>query len=132
MPGPPDAAADVLGTKQALVEQVGRARRDTTSPSCWSRWCIPSGAPVGDTYHEDPGKRPEMVLATVERVPPGALRHRHLQAGDPPDRPDDPGPGVGSRKPGRRRSGSNRIDALLDRPWVMLSAGAGPSRSAAS
>ena len=63
----PDAAPDVLEHQRRLVEQVGQACRTHDIAFLLEPLVYPLGPADGaDTYHEDPGKRPEMVIETVE------------------------------------------------------------------
>lgn len=122
----PDASREVLDHQHALVEQVGRDCREHDIAFLLEPLVYPlGGSAAGDSYHEDAGKRPEMVLATVEE-----FRHERygidifkletpIAAGAIVD-PDD-----GSAEAADTQTWFNRIDARLDRPWVMLSAGAG-------
>ena len=121
----PDAAPDVLAHQRRLVEQVGRECRAHDIAFLLEPLVYPLGdTGSADTYHEDPGKRPEMVIATVEE-----FRHERygidifkletpLPAATVPD-PDD-----GTPESVAAQAWFKAIDALLDRPWVMLSAGA--------
>jgi tagatose 1,6-diphosphate aldolase len=82
------------------------------------------GSAAGDSYHEDSGKRPEMVLATVdefrkERYGVDIFKLETPIAAKVIADPDD-----GSTEAAQTQDWFNRIDAMLDRPWVMLSAGA--------
>ena len=121
----PDASREVLEHQHALVEQVGRDCREHDIAFLLEPLVYPlGGSAAGDSYHEDAGKRPEMVLATVEEF----RKERYgidifkletpIAAGAIVD-PDD-----GSAEAAQTQGWFDRIDAQLDRPWVMLSAGA--------
>ena len=59
--------AEVLAYQHDLVERVGRDCRAHDIAFLLEPLVYPLGGSAGgDSYHEDAGKRPEMVLATVE------------------------------------------------------------------
>ena len=121
----PDAAADVLTHQRALVEQVGQACRAHDIPFLLEPLVYPMGDAGGaDTYHEDPGKRPEMVIATVEEFRQERYGIDIFKLETPLPAATIPDPDDGSAAAAEAQRWFGRIDALLDRPWVMLSAGA--------
>ncbi len=121
----PDAAADVLAHQRRLVEQVGAECRRHDIAFLLEPLVYPLGeAATADSYHEDPAKRPEMVIATVEE-----FRHERYGVDIFKLETPLPAPGIADPDSGTPEAEAaqlwfNRIDALLDRPWVMLSAGA--------
>ena len=122
----PDAAPDVLAHQRALVAQVGAECRQHDIAFLLEPLVYPLGeAGHADSYHEDPGKRPEMVIETVEE-----FRHERygidiFKLETPLPAPTIPDPDDGSAAAAEAQAWFRRIDGLLDRPWVMLSAGAG-------
>ncbi len=121
----PDAAPDVLAHQRRLVEQVGQACRTHDIAFLLEPLVYPLGpAEGGDTYHEDPGKRPEMVIATVEEFRQERYGIDIFKLETPVPAASVPDPESGSAEAAATQEWFRRIDALLDRPWVMLSAGA--------
>ncbi len=121
----PDAAPDVLLHQRRLVEQVGRDCRTHDIAFLLEPLVYPlGGSGAGDSYHEDPGKRPEMVLETVRE-----FRHERygidiFKLETPVTAAAIPDPDEGSAAARETQGLFDSIDGLLDRPWVMLSAGA--------
>ena len=121
----PDAAPDVLAHQRRLVEQVGADCRRHDIAFLLEPLVYPLGeASSADTYHEDPGKRPEMVLATVEEFRQERYGVDIFKLETPLPAPTIPDPDAGTPEAAAAQDWFRRIDALLDRPWVMLSAGA--------
>lgn len=121
----PDAAPDVLAHQRRLVEQVGQDCRRHDIAFLLEPLVYPLGdAALADTYHEDPGKRPEMVLATVEEFRQERYGIDIFKLETPLPAPTIPDPDDGTPEAAAAQDWFNRVDALLDRPWVMLSAGA--------
>jgi tagatose 1,6-diphosphate aldolase len=124
----PDASNDVLDHQHALVRSVGDACRQHDIAFLVEPLVYPLGAAgssdEADRYHEDPAKRPEMVLETLDELkkPEYGIDIFKLETPVPVDRvPDPDAAGAESRECQRW---FDAIDARLDRPWVMLSAGA--------
>ena len=121
----PDAAPDVLAHQRRLVEQVGQACRAHDIAFLLEPLVYPLGEATGaDTYHEDPGKRPEMVIATVEEFRQERYGIDIFKLETPLPAPTIPDPDGGTAEAATAQGWFDRIDGLLDRPWVMLSAGA--------
>ena len=123
----PDADPGINAEQQALVEKVGRECRENDLAFLLEPLVYPFADSVSAThdYVEDPGKRPELVIDTVREFahPRYGIDIFKLEtpipAGKVPD-PDSGGPAVAET-----RRWFEAIDRELDRPWVMLSAGAG-------
>jgi tagatose 1,6-diphosphate aldolase len=106
------------------VEQVGRDCRTHDIAFLLEPLLYPLGSEGSSArYEEDAGKRPEMVIDTARE-----FRHERygidifkmespIAANDVPD-PDGPGSAACQRW-------FDELGRTLDRPWVMLSAGAG-------
>ena len=121
----PDAAPDVLAHQRRLVEQVGQACRKHDIAFLLEPLVYPLGdAGQADTYHEDPGKRPEMVVATVEEFRAERYAIDIFKLETPLPAATIPDPDDGTQEAAAAQAWFRRIDGLLDRPWVMLSAGA--------
>jgi len=121
----PDASADVLRHQQDLVEQVGRACREHDIAFLLEPLVYPlGGASGGDTYHEDPGKRPEMVIDTVREFRQERYGIDIFKLETPVTARTIPDPDDGTAAAAEAQRLYREIDGLLDRPWVMLSAGA--------
>ena len=122
----PDAAPDVLAHQRRLVEQVGAECRKHDIAFLLEPLVYPLGAAgSADTYHEDPGKRPEMVIETVREFRQEKYGIDIFKLETPLPAPTIPDPDDGTPEAAAAQAWFGRIDALLDRPWVMLSAGAG-------
>ncbi|HEX8165288.1 MAG TPA: tagatose 1,6-diphosphate aldolase [Beijerinckiaceae bacterium] len=123
----PDADPAVNAEQQALVEGVGRECREHDIAFLLEPLVYPFADQANAThdYVEDASKRPELVIETVREFakPRYGIDIFKLEtpipAKDMPD-PDGSGPAVEEARRAYRE-----IDALTDRPWVMLSAGAG-------
>ncbi len=123
----PDAAPDVLAHQRRLVEQVGADCRAHDIPFLLEPLVYPLGDPgQTDTYAEDPGKRPEMVIATVEEFRAERYGVDIFKLETPLPAPTLPDPDLPSPEADAAQRWFHEIDRRLDRPWVMLSAGAGP------
>ena len=121
----PDAAADVLAHQRRLVEEVGAECRHHDIPFLLEPLVYPLGRESGeDSYHEDPGKRPEMVVATVEEFRQERYGIDIFKLETPVPALAVPDPDEDTKEGREAQAWFRRIDALLDRPWVMLSAGA--------
>jgi tagatose 1,6-diphosphate aldolase len=120
----PDASEDVKAHQRALVEAVGRDCRRHDIAFLLEPLLYPLGAEGrGARYEEDPAKRPEMVIETArefraERYGIDIFKmETPVAAAQVPD-PD----AAGSDAAGHW---FEELGRTLDRPWVMLSAGAG-------
>jgi tagatose 1,6-diphosphate aldolase len=121
----PDASPAVLAYQHALVERVGAECRKHDIAFLLEPLVYPLGGnATGDTYHEDSTKRPEMVLATVEEFRKEKYGIDIFKLETPIAAKVIVDPDDGSAEAAQTQEWYNRIDAMLDRPWVMLSAGA--------
>ncbi|RZI78123.1 MAG: tagatose 1,6-diphosphate aldolase [Variovorax sp.] len=119
----PDASEDVKAHQRALVEQVGRDCRKHDIAFLLEPLLYPLGGEGrGQAYEEDATKRPEMVIDTArefvhERYGIDIFKMESpVAAGQVPD-PD----GAGSPE---CQKWFDQLGQVIDRPWVMLSAGA--------
>ncbi|RYF76928.1 MAG: tagatose 1,6-diphosphate aldolase [Comamonadaceae bacterium] len=120
----PDASAEVNAHQRALVEQVGADCRRHDIAFLLEPLLYPLGGESnGGRYEEDAAKRPEMVIDTArefrdERYGIDIFKMESPIAANAvpdPDGPDSPA----------CQRWFDELGATLDRPWVMLSAGAG-------
>jgi tagatose 1,6-diphosphate aldolase len=122
----PDASPDVVAHQQTLVRAVGAACRVYDIPLLLELLVYPfKGTPGHMTdYAEDPGKHPELVLQSLRDFADPAYGVDIYKLESPllaRDLPDPAGSGPGTR---RAQAVFDRIGDIIDRPWVMLSAGA--------
>ena len=127
----PEAAPGVLAHQRALVERVGRDCRQcdfafVLEPLIYPLGGLQAGGTVSDAYLDAPGRRAELVLAAVEEFQQERYGVDIMQvetpiAADAITNPDD-----GSDASRDAQALFDRIDRLLDRPWVMRSGGAAP------
>ena len=123
----PDAPASVNQAQQEFVRRVGAACAEQEIAFLLEPLVYPlaQDAASATNYVEDPAKRPELVIETAREFakPEYGVDIFKLET-----------PIVGSQLPAPEEESSAmadaqmwfaRMDALLDRPWVMLSAGAG-------
>lgn len=123
----PDADPEINRAQQDLVEDVGRQCRTHDIAFLLEPLVYPFAATDrGRDYHEDPDKRPELVIDTVREFakPRYAVDIFKLESPVPAAAVPDPDAADDAARDTLRWFQS--IDAALDRPWVMLSAGAGP------
>ncbi|VWX61064.1 Tagatose-bisphosphate aldolase [Burkholderiales bacterium 8X] len=120
----PDASEEVKAHQRALVEQVGRDCRRHDIAFLLEPLLYPLGSEGSAArYEEDAGKRPEMVIDTArefrdERYGIDIFKMESpIAAAQVPD-PDGPDSAECQRW-------FDELGRTLDRPWVMLSAGAG-------
>lgn len=124
----PDASNDVLDHQHALVRSIGEECKRHDIAFLIEPLVYPLGASAGagsaDRYHEDPAKRPDLVLDTLDelRKPEYGIDIFKLETPVPVDRVPDPDVATTDSRECQRWF--DAIDAKLDRPWVMLSAGA--------
>ena len=122
----PDASNDVLDHQHALVRAVGDECRRHDIAFLVEPLVYPLGESSGgaDQYHEDPTKRPELVLDTLDELkkPEYGIDIFKLETPLPIATVPDPDLATSGSRACQRWF--DQIDARLDRPWVMLSAGA--------
>lgn len=120
----PDASKEVNAHQRALVEQVGADCRRHDIAFLLEPLLYPLGGESnGGRYEEDAAKRPEMVIDTArefrdERYGIDIFKMESPIAANAVPDPD------GADSPACQRW-FDELGAMLDRPWVMLSAGAG-------
>lgn len=120
----PDAPASVNAAQQDFVRAIGAACRAQEIAFLLEPLVYPlEGDP--DAYVEDPGKRPEMVIDTVREFAKPEYAIDIFKLETPIAAATVPDPDGGGSDVADTQAWFGRIDALLDRPWVMLSAGAG-------
>jgi tagatose 1,6-diphosphate aldolase len=114
----PDAAREINEEQRALVEKVGRECREHDLAFLLEPLVYPfkGAANASHDYVEDKTKRPELVIDTVREF---AKPETPVPADQVPD------PDAGGAAAAETRKWFEAIDRELDRPWVMLSAGAG-------
>jgi tagatose 1,6-diphosphate aldolase len=123
----PDAPAEVNAAQHDFVRRIGQACQEQEIAFLLEPLVYPldqDGAAAG-SYIEDPGKRPDLVIETVREFakPDYAIDIFKLET--PVAANTVPAPEEESSAVADTQAWFGRIDALLDRPWVMLSAGAG-------
>lgn len=123
----PDAARDVNEEQQALVEKVGRECAEHDLAFLLEPLVYPfaGAANASHDYVEDKTKRPELVIDTVREFakPRYGVDIFKLETPVPADKVPDPD--AKDAAVAETRRWFEAIDRELDRPWVMLSAGAG-------
>lgn len=126
----PDASAEVRAHQCALVERIGAECRRNDIAFLLEPLLYPLASEAGakdagganPSYAEDANKRPEMVLATAQEFRAERYGVDIFKLESPvvahavpaPDAPESPA----------CQQWFDRLGQLLDRPWVMLSAGA--------
>lgn len=120
----PDASPEVKAHQRALVEQVGRDCRRHDIAFLLEPLLYPLGSEgSGARYEEDAAKRPEMVIETArefrdERYGIDIFKMESPIAANAVPDPD-------SAQSPACQQWFDALGRTLDRPWVMLSAGAG-------
>jgi tagatose 1,6-diphosphate aldolase len=123
----PDAPAEVNAAQQDFVRRIGAACRAQEiafllEPLVYPLAQDPAGAAA---YVEDPGKRPELVIETVREFAKPDYGVDIFKLETPLAAATIPAPEDQSSAVADAAAWFAKIDSLLDRPWVMLSAGAG-------
>ena len=123
----PDAEAEVNARQQALVEQVGRDCREHDIAFLLEPLVYPFADQANAThdYIEDTSKRPELVIETVREFAKPRYGVDIFKLETPVPAARVPDPDGDAPEVAETRRWFEAIDAQLDRPWVMLSAGAG-------
>lgn len=120
----PDASEEVKAHQRQLVEQVGRDCRKHDIAFLLEPLLYPLGSEgQSSRYEEDASKRPEMVIDTArefvdERYGIDIFKMESPVAANSVPDPD------GAESAGCQRW-FDQLGQTIDRPWVMLSAGAG-------
>jgi tagatose 1,6-diphosphate aldolase len=119
----PDADEAVKAHQRALVEQVGRDCRRHDIAFLLEPLLYPLGREgAGAVYEEDAGKRPEMVIETAREFRDPRYGIDIFKMESPIAAKDVPDPDSGESAACQRWF--DELGRTLDRPWVMLSAGA--------
>jgi tagatose 1,6-diphosphate aldolase len=121
----PDASEEVKAHQRKLVEDVGRACRKHDIAFLLEPLLYPfqgEGGGAGQRYEEDAGKRPEMVVDTAREFVDERYGIDIFKMESPVAAPLVPDPD-GADSPTCQRW-FDELGRVIDRPWVMLSAGA--------
>lgn len=122
----PDASKEVLEHQKKFVEQVGRECRAHDIAFLLEPLVYPiQGEGGAQTYAEDPDKRPEMVIDTVREFRKERYGVDIFKLETPIPATLIADPDTEGAESTQTQAWFDQIDGLLDRPWVMLSAGAG-------
>jgi tagatose 1,6-diphosphate aldolase len=123
----PDAPASVNARQHAFVREVGQACAEAEIAFLLEPLVYPltQDAAAAEAYVEDPQKRPDLVIETVREFAKPAYGVDIFKLETPIAAGQVPAPEAQSSAVADAAECFARIDALLDRPWVMLSAGAG-------
>ena len=122
----PDASPETLAHQQHLVETVGAECRKHDIAFLLEPLVYPFLSEAeSPEYREDPNKRPEMVIDTVKEFRKERYGIDIFKLETPLPAATIADPDIDSAESREAQGWFNQIDGLLDRPWVMLSAGAG-------
>jgi len=123
----PDAPASVNARQHDHVRRIGDACREAEIAFLLEPLVYPlaQDAAGAAAYTEDPAKRPELVIETVREFAKPEYGIDIFKLETPIAAGQVPDPAEGTSAVADTQAWFDRIDALLDRPWVMLSAGAG-------
>ena len=122
----PDASADVVAHQKALVRQVGDDCRKYDIPFLLELLVYPFKGSAGHTtdYAEDKGKHPDLVLRSLADFAGPEYGVDIYKVESPAVAEGLPDPDA----PGADRDATqalfDRVPTIIDKPWVMLSAGA--------
>jgi tagatose 1,6-diphosphate aldolase len=122
----PDAAKDVLDHQRALVKTVGQACRDADLPFLLELLVYPFAGTEGHTadYTENPGKYPELVLQSLADFADPDYGVDIYKLESPVLAAGLPDPDAGDEASRATQALFAEMAGMIDRPWVMLSAGA--------
>lgn len=123
----PDAPASVNRAQHDFVRWVGGKCREEEIAFLLEPLVYPleQDAAAAASYVEDPAKRPELVIETVREFARPEYGVDIFKLETPVAASQVPDPDSGTSEAADAQAWFGKIDALLDRPWVMLSAGAG-------
>jgi tagatose 1,6-diphosphate aldolase len=123
----PDSSPDVLKHQQDFVRQVGRDCSACDIPLLLELLVYPFAGAANHTtdYIEDREKRPELVLQSVRDFasPEFGVDIYKLESPLPASQLSDPA--AASAETRAAQAWFDKLGQTIDRPWVMLSAGAG-------
>lgn len=123
----PDAAPDVIRHQQALVRQVGADCARCDIPLLLELLVYPFAGAAHHTtdYVEDRDKRPELALQSVRDFADASFGVDIYKLESPLTAASLPDPAADSAETRVAQVWFDKLGAIIDRPWVMLSAGAG-------
>lgn len=123
----PDAPVAVNAAQQQFVRQVGAAcaREEIAFLLEPLLYPLTQDAAAAGNYMEDPAKRPELVIETAREFAKPEYGVDIFKLETPIPGTQLPAPEEDSSAVADAQAWFGQLDALLDRPWVMLSAGAG-------
>jgi len=123
----PDAAADVIEHQKAYVTEIGDACRKYDIPFLLELLVYPFKGTAGHTtdYTEDKAKRPELVIESLKDFADPRYGIDIYKLESPVTADSLPDPDSSGADVDEAQGWFNRIGETIDRPWVMLSAGAG-------
>lgn len=122
----PDASADVIAHQQNLVREVGDACRRYDIPFLLELLVYPFKGGEGHTtdYTEDKQKYPELVLQSLRDFADPEFGVDIYKLESPVVAGNLPDPDVNSAETRETQALFDSMAKIIDRPWVMLSAGA--------
>ena len=122
----PDATADVVAHQKALVRSVGDACRAYDIPLLLELLVYPFKGGAGHTtdYAEDARKHPELVLRSLRDFAGPEYGVDIYKLESPLPAKELPDPDVAGAATDVAQALFDEMAAAIDRPWVMLSAGA--------
>jgi tagatose 1,6-diphosphate aldolase len=122
----PDASEDVVAHQKALVRSVGAACRQYDIPFLLELLVYPFKGSDGHTvdYTEDKNKYPELVLQSLKDFAGAEYGVDIYKLESPIVATDLPDPASNDPKVRQTQAVFDEMAALIDKPWVMLSAGA--------
>jgi len=123
----PDSAPDVLRRQQDLVRAVGDDCRRFDIPFLLELLVHPFAGSASHTtdYAEDPEKRPDLVLGSLRDFAGPEFGVDIYKLESPLPAGSLPDPESGTRDTTAAQKLFDALGAMIDKPWVMLSAGAG-------
>lgn len=123
----PDATADVIAHQQRLVQEVGDACKRYDLAFLLELLVFPFAGTAGHTtdYIEHKDKRPELVLQSVRDFADPKYGVDIYKLESPLAARDLPAPEDGGAAVAEAQQWFTEMGKLIDKPWVMLSAGAG-------
>ncbi len=123
----PDAPEEVNRAQHDFVRRIGNACRQEEIAFLLEPLVYPleQDEAAAGLYIEDPAKRPELVIDTVKEFAKPEYGIDIFKLETPVAANQVPAPEEESSAVADTQGWFGKIDALLDRPWVMLSAGAG-------
>lgn len=122
----PDASADVVEHQRSLVREVGDACRTYDIPFLLELLVYPFKGSDGHTtdYTEDKQKYPELVLQSLRDFAGPEYGVDIYKLESPVVASALPNPDEDSQEAREAQALFNQIPQIIDKPWVMLSAGA--------